>query len=155
MLNNENNLWIGTNGGLVRLNKQSGGKQFFNRSNGLPSTAVSALAMNDEGELWLSSEDCIISKYNGTGFDILEATESQQSNCNNYALAIDEHTEYGTAHYAYTQKTKKQEEEQSLVGKYPILQLLLSLWSTHTYSQILETKNFYISEGISLEGTFC
>lgn len=90
MLNNENNLWIGTNGGLVRLNKQSGGKQFFNRSNGLPSTAVSALAMNDEGELWLSSEDCIISKYNGTGFDILEATESQQSNCNNYALAIDE-----------------------------------------------------------------
>ncbi len=90
MLNNENNLWIGTNGGLVRLNKQTGGKQFFNRSNGLPSTAVSALAMNDEGELWLSSEDCIISKYNGTGFDILEATESLQSNCSNYALAIDE-----------------------------------------------------------------
>ena len=89
MLNNENNLWIGTNGGLVRLNKQTGGKQFFNRSNGLPATAINALAMNDDGELWVSSENCIISKYNGTEFDVLEATESLQNGYSNYALAID------------------------------------------------------------------
>lgn len=85
-------LWIGTNGGLVRLNKQNGRKQFYNSCDGLPETKVSALAINKKGDLWTSTEKGIISKFNGTEFDILKATENTpyQSTTLNYALAVDE-----------------------------------------------------------------
>ena len=92
MQNDGEYLWIGTTGGLVRLNKQNGGKQFYNRCDGLPETRVSALAMNKKGELWTSSEDCVIAKFNGTGFDVLNATASlpdKPTNAN-YALSVDE-----------------------------------------------------------------
>ena len=92
MLNDGNHLWVGTNGGLVRLDKETGGKQFYNRSNGLPTARVSALATDSKGTLWTSSENGIISSFNGTGFDILETTEANPGNTShaNYALAVDE-----------------------------------------------------------------
>ena len=74
MLSDGDYLWIGTNGGIVKLNKSTGEKHFYTRCDGLPNNKISALALDGNGGVWTSSENCVISKFNGTGFDILEAT---------------------------------------------------------------------------------
>ena len=91
MLCNGDYLWLGTNGGIVKLNKHTGEKQFYNRCDGLPHARVSAMAMDSKGQLWASAENCILAKFNGTSFDIQSATEKlPQKPANlNYALAID------------------------------------------------------------------
>ena len=46
---NENELWIGTNGGLVRFNKVSGSKTFFNKANsGLPGNNITCLTYDNQ-----------------------------------------------------------------------------------------------------------
>lgn len=55
-------LWIGTGGGLVKMDKSTEEKTFYNRANaGLPDNRILSLAKDKDGNIWLGS------KYSGVG----------------------------------------------------------------------------------------
>ena len=49
-----NIIWIGTSGGLVKLNKITGIPTFYNGSNsGLPDNNISSLTIDENGTKWI------------------------------------------------------------------------------------------------------
>jgi ligand-binding sensor domain-containing protein len=64
------NLWIGTDGGLVKLNKVTENINYYNRANaGLPGNHILSLAIDSEGKPWVGS------RRNGIGvFDGINCT---------------------------------------------------------------------------------
>lgn len=55
-------LWIATDGGLVKMDKTSGEKTFYNRATaGLPDNHILCLAKDKDENIWMGS------KYSGTG----------------------------------------------------------------------------------------
>ena len=151
MQNDGEYLWIGTNGGLVKLNKQNGGKQFYNRCDGLPETRVSALTTNKKGELWTSSENCVIAKFNGTGFDVLNATASlpDKPTYANYALSVDEEDQlwYG----AVAVYTENKEDGSSKITGWELPEAAISSTSitqAHLFTTVNEEEVLYIGGNI-------
>ena len=62
LLSFKNNLWIGTDGGLVKLNKTTEEISFYNRANAaLPDNHIRSIAIDSSGNLWLGTQ------YNGVG----------------------------------------------------------------------------------------
>ena len=62
-----NSLWIGTNSGLVKLDKTTGVSTFFNHSNsGLPYNRVNAISIDDSGNKWIGTEGGGFSKFDGS-----------------------------------------------------------------------------------------
>lgn len=60
-----NTVWTGTEGGLVKLNKTTGGKTFFNKDNsGLPDNSVMSIAIDGSGNKWIGTGSGLI-KYDG------------------------------------------------------------------------------------------
>ena len=140
MLNEGDNLWIGTKGGLVKLNKTTGERLFFDQSDGLPQTTVAALAMNEHGEIWASSKECIIAKFNGTGFETLKPIVSPTPQ--NYALTVDKNNKlwYG-ALAAYTTGHETGEGEiqrwQLPPSRFSANSVSSHLWTTVNGEEIL------------------
>src|SRR5437773_12562668 len=65
-------LWIGTEGGLVKFNKVTNEKIFFNCSNsGLPSNRINALAFDTNGNLWIGT-DRGVAIFNGVNWIIYD-----------------------------------------------------------------------------------
>ncbi|MBK9176081.1 MAG: hypothetical protein IPM46_07030 [Flavobacteriales bacterium] len=53
---NDEAVWLGTHGGLVRIEVATSTRTFFNRSNsGLPDNQVNAIACDASGELWIGT----------------------------------------------------------------------------------------------------
>src|ERR1044072_8916845 len=51
-------LWIGTSGGLVRIDTLTGNKTFYNRGNSpLPHDEVRSLAIDNQGRKWIGTND--------------------------------------------------------------------------------------------------
>ncbi len=51
-----NDIWVGTSGGLVQLDKFSGTPTFYNNSNsGLPHYNVSSIAIDGSGNKWIGT----------------------------------------------------------------------------------------------------
>jgi ligand-binding sensor domain-containing protein len=49
-------LWIGTTGGLVRINKKTEEIEYFNKTNsGLPTNRITALALDKNNDLWIGT----------------------------------------------------------------------------------------------------
>ena len=49
-------IWVGTNGGLVKLNKLTGETIFYNKSNsGLPDNDVISIAIDESGNKWIGT----------------------------------------------------------------------------------------------------
>ena len=58
------NLWIGTNGGVVKMDLSNGQETFYNRTNSsLPSNVIYSIALGD-GEIYFGSEYAGITKFN-------------------------------------------------------------------------------------------
>ncbi len=69
-------VWTGTSGGLVRVDKQSGDKIFFNRCNsGLPDNFVTSVVIDDEGNKWIGTPGGV-GKYNGSGWTVYNTLNS-------------------------------------------------------------------------------
>jgi ligand-binding sensor domain-containing protein len=61
--------WIGTTGGLVRVDTLTLTTQFFNTANsGLLSNAISAIAVDNQGNKWIGTKNKGLARYNGSSF---------------------------------------------------------------------------------------
>ena len=59
-----NYIWVGTKGGLVRLNMLTGEKVNYNSANsGLPDNYVHAIAIDGEGNKWIGTDRGGLAKF--------------------------------------------------------------------------------------------
>lgn len=64
--NNNNNIWISTQGGLVKYNKKNGEKTYFNHANAnLPDNNLLSLYCDASGNVWMGGKYYGIGKFNG------------------------------------------------------------------------------------------
>ncbi|MFZ1289659.1 MAG: two-component regulator propeller domain-containing protein [Melioribacteraceae bacterium] len=72
-----NNMWVGTRqGGMVKLNSQTGEKTYFNKANSsLPENEVRALEFDSNGNLWIGTIRGL-AKFNGTDWIIFNPSNS-------------------------------------------------------------------------------
>jgi len=64
-------LWIGTNGGLVKLDKNTENLTFYNTSNsGLPNNYVYSIAIDVQGNKWIGTWGSGLSVFNETGVEL-------------------------------------------------------------------------------------
>ena len=61
----KNNVWIGTNNGLIRYNKISKKIIVYNENNGLPNNVICGILEDNDSNIWMSTHRGII-KYNPT-----------------------------------------------------------------------------------------
>jgi len=91
LADNGNELWIGTGGGLVKLDKTTDSITFYNHANsGLPSNWVRALAI-DGSNIWVGTCGGL-AKFDGTNWTVYKTSNSGLP-CNNVlTLAIDDNS---------------------------------------------------------------
>ena len=71
-------LWIGTNGGLVKFNKNSGEKVCFNKANsGLPYNHVTAIYVDSSGNKWIGTSSVGLAKFNNFEWQVFNTSNSQ------------------------------------------------------------------------------
>ncbi|MFA5032839.1 MAG: hypothetical protein WC614_07455 [bacterium] len=87
-----NELWIGTVGGLVKMNKTTGEMMFYNISNsGLPDNRVRALAIEGTtGDIWIGTEGGGLAKFDRTNWTVLNTSNSGLSSNKVDALVMEE-----------------------------------------------------------------
>ena len=69
MLDDGGYLWLGTDGGLVKFNKLTEEKTFFNKANtnnGLMDNHIRALAFDSKKNLWVGTKYGGVSKFDGS-----------------------------------------------------------------------------------------
>ena len=72
-----NNLWIGTDGGLVKLNKETDEIAFYNRANAnLPDNHIRALAIDSSGYLWIGTQYEGIGRFDGYSCQVYNTRNS-------------------------------------------------------------------------------
>ena len=72
-----NFLWVGTSGGLVKLDKTTGTPTFYDKTNsGLPFNAVSCIAIDQNGNKWIGTEGHGLAKFDGTNWTVYTKTNS-------------------------------------------------------------------------------
>lgn len=70
-------LWISTQGGLVKYNKNTGAKSFYNRANSnLPDNNLLGVFCAENGDVWVSSKYYGIGKLNGSSCTIFNQSNS-------------------------------------------------------------------------------
>jgi len=73
-----NFLWVGTNGGLVKLNKFNGNPVFYNKANsGLADNTVSAIAIDSQNNKWIGTNQGLC-KFDGTVWQTYNPPEHSQ-----------------------------------------------------------------------------
>jgi ligand-binding sensor domain-containing protein len=73
-----NILWVGTTGGLVRYDEMSGKREVFNKANsGLPSNAIESIQVDADGDIWIGTYDAGVAVYNGSDFIIYNMANSK------------------------------------------------------------------------------
>ncbi|MFQ5772457.1 MAG: hypothetical protein ACE5HX_18115, partial [bacterium] len=64
-------IWIGTNGGLVKLNKINGNKLFINKANSkLPNNFILSLAIDNHKTKWIGTDGGGLAKFDGINWTI-------------------------------------------------------------------------------------
>jgi len=82
-------VWLGTGGGLVKLNKTTGEKTFFNTGNsGLPSNSINSIAIDGSGNKWIGTANGL-AKFDGTNWTVYNASNSGLPDNYIYYLTID------------------------------------------------------------------
>lgn len=84
-------LWIATEGGLIKLNKSTKEKIFYDRTGGLPDNHLKSLAKDKEGNIWVTSKYYGVGKFDGTKWQTYKESNSgisSQQWCT--AITIDE-----------------------------------------------------------------
>ena len=72
-----NNMWIGTTGGLVKLDKTTGIPTFYNSANsGLPGSTIRAIAIDESGTKWIGTAGGGLAKFDGTNWTIYNSSNS-------------------------------------------------------------------------------
>ena len=82
-------IWAGTNGGLVHIVPATGNTQYFTSAEGLPSNTIAAIAVDAAGNKWLATPEGLV-KYNNENFEVFRTTNSGLPNNSISAVAIGE-----------------------------------------------------------------
>ena len=93
-------VWIGTWGGLVKLNKVTGETTFYNRGNsGLPDNWVWSIAIDGSGNKWIGTWTGGLAKFDGTNWTVYNKLNSGLPDNGVLSIAIDKsnHIWLGTA----------------------------------------------------------
>lgn len=73
---NGNDVWAGTDGGLMHVDVPTGERTFFNKCNsGLPYNVIQALAVDMTGVLWIGT-DFGLSRFDGVSWSMFDTTNS-------------------------------------------------------------------------------
>ena len=77
----ENYIWIGTDIGLIKLNKTDGSIIIFDKTSGLPDNYITSIAIDNNGNLWFGLSSFIglgygLVKYDGANFNIYNTSNS-------------------------------------------------------------------------------
>lgn len=90
MVEDANNLWIGTKGGLVKMDKQTQSMTYFNKGNsGLPSNSVEALDIDAQGNIWIGTYDQGLAMYDGTNWQVFNKDNSGLPSNQIYTIQFD------------------------------------------------------------------
>ena len=82
-------LWIGTDGGLVSLNRLTGIKTFYNKSSsGLPDNRITCIAIDIQGTKWMGTNRGLIS-FDGTTWAVYDTLNSDLPSNSVNSIAID------------------------------------------------------------------
>ncbi len=85
-----NEIWVGTSGGLVQIDKFSGTTTFYNTSNsGLPSNIVHSIAIDGSGNKWIGTNDGGLVRFDGTNWDVYNTSNSGLPDNSVLSIAID------------------------------------------------------------------
>ena len=81
IVNEGDYIWVGTTGGLVKLNKETGESTFYNNSNsGLPGNYVLSLAIDGSGNMWIGTWKGGLAKFDGTNWTVYNTSNSSLPN---------------------------------------------------------------------------
>ena len=82
-------VWVGTGGGLVKLNKTTGEKTFLNKGNsGLPSNGVTSIVIDGSGNKWIGTSGGL-AKFDGTTWTVYNISNSGLPSNSVTSIAID------------------------------------------------------------------
>ncbi len=85
-----NNLWVGTWGGLVKVNKATGTSSFYNVANsGLTCNIIYDIIIDENGTIWIGTWGGGLTTYNGTNWTTYDTSNSNIPNNFVVSLAID------------------------------------------------------------------
>ncbi|MDR2293181.1 MAG: hypothetical protein LBE11_06890, partial [Prevotellaceae bacterium] len=106
ILNDGDYLWIATDGGLAKMNKNTEEKTFYNRANaGLPENHLRSLAKDKDGNIWVTSQYNGIGKFDGTHCSVYKESNSElPTNHNCTSIAIDNNNDVWTGTHMYLNK---------------------------------------------------
>jgi len=79
-------IWVATYGGLIRVNKLTGEKTVFTKSNsGLPSNELNIVKIDTQGNLWVGTANQGLVKFDGENWFVFNTTNSElpHNNINN------------------------------------------------------------------------
>lgn len=83
-------IWVGTSGGLVKLNKNTGSSIFYNKLNsGLPDNSVESIAIDNSGNKWIGTWGASLAKFDGNSWTIYNTFNSGLPLNDVVSLAID------------------------------------------------------------------
>jgi ligand-binding sensor domain-containing protein len=73
-----NDMWVGTEGGgLVKIDKTSGGTNFYNNANsGMPDNWVNTIVIDASGNKWIGTFRGGLAKFDGTNWTVYDTTNS-------------------------------------------------------------------------------
>ncbi len=76
LCNENNTLWVGTSGGLVKVDMSSGNTVFYNRGNsGISSNSVTSISIDKNGNKWIAGY-MGLSKFDGTNWTTFDTSNS-------------------------------------------------------------------------------
>lgn len=106
ILSDGNYLWIATNGGLVKMNKNTEEKTFYNRANaGLPDNHLRSLAKDKDGNIWITTQYYGVGKFNGTDCIVYKDSNSELPTSHNCtSIAIDNNNNVWAGTHMYLNK---------------------------------------------------
>ncbi len=86
-----NYLWIGSQGGVAKIDITSGDSTFYNKANsGLPYNRVSSIAVDDSGNKWIGTlDEGYLAKFDGTNWTAYNASNSGLPDKSIMSIAID------------------------------------------------------------------
>ena len=83
-------IWIGTNGGLVRIDRITENVFFYNKGNsGLPDLVVRSIAIDSEGNKWIGTFTGGLIRYDGDNWTIYNTLNSDLPDNFVYAITVD------------------------------------------------------------------
>src|SRR6187402_793925 len=72
-----NYIWVGTSGGLIRIDKVTGNETIYTKENsGIPSVNVRAIAIDNVGNKWIGTMTGGLAKFDGVNWTVFNTTNS-------------------------------------------------------------------------------